>query len=123
MRVFRDFQDLSPTCLRQPRVTVGFFDGVHRGHLHLFDELRLWAGRGADAVAVTFTAPLRDTFLVISFLSKMAVAVMELPPPAVWDVKVPSPVVMGTGRLPLLKVAPAACAARMPGARVIPSVP
>ena len=52
--MFRDFQDVSPTCFRQPHVTVGFFDGVHRGHLHLFEELREWAAPDADAVAVTF---------------------------------------------------------------------
>ena len=36
--------------------TIGFFDGVHRGHVHLLDHLKqVAADRGLKSMAVTFT--------------------------------------------------------------------
>ena len=41
--------------LREPAVAIGNFDGVHRGHQRLFEEIRrLAAARGAESVALTF---------------------------------------------------------------------
>jgi riboflavin kinase/FMN adenylyltransferase len=51
---------LSPAAFRRPAVTVGVFDGMHRGHRHLVEALRALADRiGGDAVVLTFaTHPL-----------------------------------------------------------------
>lgn len=41
--------------LREPAVAIGNFDGVHRGHQRLFEEIRrLAAARGAESVVLTF---------------------------------------------------------------------
>jgi FAD synthase len=53
MRIFRDMTALPP--LHRPVVTVGSFDGVHRGHLFLLDVLRARAAmHGGRSVVVTF---------------------------------------------------------------------
>jgi riboflavin kinase / FMN adenylyltransferase len=41
--------------LRNPVVAIGNFDGVHRGHAHIFQEARrLAAGLGGESVVLTF---------------------------------------------------------------------
>jgi riboflavin kinase/FMN adenylyltransferase len=46
---------LSPAAFRRPVVTIGVFDGVHRGHRHVLERLRAFADReGGEAVVVTF---------------------------------------------------------------------
>ena len=53
MRIFDDMDALPE--FRRPVVTVGSFDGVHRGHLFLLDVLRRRAGEcGGESVVVTF---------------------------------------------------------------------
>ncbi len=55
MRIYRDLDALSPDRFRAPAVTLGVFDGVHRGHLLILERLRSSARRlGGDAVVVTF---------------------------------------------------------------------
>lgn len=45
----------SPPALRRPKVTLGTFDGVHRGHQRVLRELVTWArATESDAVVVTF---------------------------------------------------------------------
>lgn len=47
---------------RPSAATIGFFDGVHRGHHHLFGQLRkAAAARGLDTLAVTFGEHPRQT--------------------------------------------------------------
>src|SRR4051812_4573344 len=55
MRVWRSL-DEGPTDLEQTVVTVGNFDGVHRGHQHVVARARELAGQLNlhDVVAVTF---------------------------------------------------------------------
>lgn len=55
IRVFEGLASLQPEHFTRPVVTVGMFDGLHRGHRHLIEEL----GAAADAargesVVVTF---------------------------------------------------------------------
>jgi riboflavin kinase / FMN adenylyltransferase len=54
MRVYETFAQLS--AIGAPVfVTVGFFDGVHRGHQYLFERLiRAASSRGAEPLVVTF---------------------------------------------------------------------
>jgi riboflavin kinase/FMN adenylyltransferase len=53
MRVFSEIGSLPP--FRRPVVTVGSFDGVHRGHLFLLDVLRERAAAAkGESVVVTF---------------------------------------------------------------------
>ncbi len=53
MRIFRGFDRLPP--FRRPAVTVGAYDGVHRGHRALLDRLVAEArAAGGESVVVTF---------------------------------------------------------------------
>lgn len=53
MRIFHGF-DALPTFVH-PAVTVGSFDGVHRGHRALIDRLREEAARnGGESIVLTF---------------------------------------------------------------------
>ena len=55
MRRFDGIDGLSPDLFRRPAVAIGVFDGVHRGHRHVIEELRALADRdGGDAVVLTF---------------------------------------------------------------------
>ena len=46
---------LQPTAFRAPFVTIGMFDGLHRGHRHVLEHLRAWADEGdGEAIVVTF---------------------------------------------------------------------
>ncbi len=55
MRVERGLQGLSPAAFRRPAVSIGVFDGVHRGHRHVLESLVAFADRlGGEAVVVTF---------------------------------------------------------------------
>lgn len=46
---------LDPRAFRDPVVTIGVFDGLHRGHAHVIEHLRAFADRvGGEAVVVTF---------------------------------------------------------------------
>ena len=53
MRTFRDVTSAVGPFTRA-KVTVGTFDGVHRGHLRVLRELLAWA-RAADGDAVVLT--------------------------------------------------------------------
>jgi len=54
--------DIPP--LDRPRLTLGTFDGVHRGHQRVFAALRDWAAQsGVEAVVVTFDRRPRNTLL------------------------------------------------------------
>ena len=51
-----------PLELARPVVTVGTFDGVHRGHQRVLGEVIEWAAAlGARSVVVTFTRPPKST--------------------------------------------------------------
>lgn len=55
MKIFRGHTGLSPDRFHAPAVTIGVFDGVHRAHRLIIDELRAAARRqGGEAVVVTF---------------------------------------------------------------------
>src|SRR5437879_11763988 len=54
MDTFRGHTSLSRR-LRNPVVAIGNFDGVHRGHAHIFQEARrLATGLGGESVVLTF---------------------------------------------------------------------
>jgi riboflavin kinase/FMN adenylyltransferase len=53
METFRGHSSL-PRRLRNPVVAIGNFDGVHRGHAHIFQQARALAG-GLDGEAVVLT--------------------------------------------------------------------
>jgi riboflavin kinase/FMN adenylyltransferase len=55
MRVHNDLEGLRPERFRRPAVTLGTFDGVHRGHLALVSALREAAtATSGEAVLVSF---------------------------------------------------------------------
>jgi riboflavin kinase/FMN adenylyltransferase len=55
VRVFRHLADLSPDRFRTPVVTLGVFDGIHRGHRELLARARALAdGLSGELVVVTF---------------------------------------------------------------------
>jgi riboflavin kinase/FMN adenylyltransferase len=55
MRRHAGIAGLAPADFRRPVVTVGVFDGLHRGHRHLLEHLKALAdARDADAVVITF---------------------------------------------------------------------
>lgn len=60
MRTFHGLAEVTPTALRRPVATVGVFDGLHRGHLHVLQHLERFAARlGGESVVLTFeTHPL-----------------------------------------------------------------
>ncbi len=60
MRRYVGLDGLSPEAFRRPVVTIGVFDGMHRGHRHLIEGLRAMADRlDGEAVVLTFdTHPL-----------------------------------------------------------------
>ena len=46
---------LAPSAFDAPVITIGVFDGLHRGHRHLIEHLRAMAERfGGESVVVTF---------------------------------------------------------------------
>jgi riboflavin kinase/FMN adenylyltransferase len=51
---------LAPSLFRRPAVTIGVFDGLHRGHRHVLEHLHDLAGRvRGESVVITFeTHPL-----------------------------------------------------------------
>lgn len=55
MRRIDGIAGLSPSAFRRPVVSIGVFDGVHRGHRHVLEALRAIADQeGGEAVVVTF---------------------------------------------------------------------
>jgi riboflavin kinase/FMN adenylyltransferase len=55
MRRYEGHGDLAPERFRRPVATIGVFDGLHRGHAHVLEHLRAFAGRvDGEAVVVTF---------------------------------------------------------------------
>lgn len=55
MRRYAGREELTPESFRRPVVTIGMFDGLHRGHRHVIEHLRAWADElDGEAVVVTF---------------------------------------------------------------------
>ena len=55
MRIFRHWQDAAASDLNGGAITVGNFDGVHRGHHQVLDELKEHAKRvGGPSIVITF---------------------------------------------------------------------
>ncbi len=51
MRVFHDILT-SPLGLKRPAVTLGTFDGLHRGHIEILDHLKKLATLGVEGAIV-----------------------------------------------------------------------
>jgi riboflavin kinase/FMN adenylyltransferase len=65
----RTFQDVTSALgpFRRAKVTVGTFDGVHRGHLRVLRELLSWArATDSDAVVLTFDRAPRSVLPALS---------------------------------------------------------
>jgi len=45
MSIVYDLKDLDKDPLNNPVLTIGNFDGVHKGHLALFDKVRKLANK------------------------------------------------------------------------------
>lgn len=55
MRRYLGPNTVQPADFRNPVVTIGVFDGLHRGHCHVIEHLRAFADRvDGEAVVVTF---------------------------------------------------------------------
>ena len=55
MRRIAGFEALTPAAFSRPCVSIGVFDGVHRGHRHVLERLRAMAEReDGEAVVLTF---------------------------------------------------------------------
>ena len=55
MRRIDGYDGLAAAAFRRPVVAIGVFDGVHRGHRHVLEELRAFADeQDAEAVVITF---------------------------------------------------------------------
>lgn len=55
MRRIEGLDGIAGAGIRSPAVTIGVFDGVHRGHRHVLESLRSLADKaGGDAVVLTF---------------------------------------------------------------------
>lgn len=55
MRRLHGLDDLDPGLFHRPVVTIGVFDGMHRGHRHVVEHLRAMADRlHGEAVVLTF---------------------------------------------------------------------
>src|SRR5688572_11850298 len=53
MQVHRNIDDLPP--FRKPVLTIGTFDGVHKGHLQILNQLQEVAAKiGGETVIITF---------------------------------------------------------------------
>ncbi len=76
MKVFRGRADVRPERFRAPvAATIGVFDGVHRGHQRVLNELVAWAHEDAgDAVVVTFDRHPRE---VLTGQKPVALASLE----------------------------------------------
>jgi riboflavin kinase/FMN adenylyltransferase len=62
VKLFEGLEGLRRAALRDPVATVGFFDGVHRGHRQLLYELRVWAlaAKGESCVITFRRHPLEE---------------------------------------------------------------
>jgi riboflavin kinase/FMN adenylyltransferase len=75
VRIHRDLESLSPARFHAPAVTVGVFDGVHRGHRLILGELHAAAARlGGEPVVVTFD---RHPRLVIAGVAPPTITSLE----------------------------------------------
>ena len=64
--------DAVPPDLRHGIVAIGNFDGVHRGHQHVFSMLKARAAeRGVPAVVLTFEPHPRDVFAPVPFMFRL----------------------------------------------------
>jgi riboflavin kinase / FMN adenylyltransferase len=64
MRRLEGLDALRPDAFRRPVVTIGVFDGMHRGHRHVIEHLRAMADRlQGEAVVLTFDTHPRAVIL------------------------------------------------------------